>query len=162
MFLCNALVGKTMLEKRIPPLVLLLIVGGAMWGISVLTPPLPLENTFRRVAASVLLVVGTLFPVAGVMAFRRARTTVDPRTPEASSALVCSGVYRYSRNPMYVGFALWLLAWGIFLGSGWGLLGVVIFVLYMNRFQIIPEERALRAMFGDEFRAYEQRVRRWI
>ncbi len=151
-----------MLEKRIPPLILVLIFGAAIWGVSVLTSPLPLEDTFRRVAAGLLFVVGTLFPVAGVMAFRHARTTVDPRTPEATSALVCSGVYRYSRNPMYVGFVFLLLAWGVFLGTGWGLLGVVFFVLYMNRFQIIPEERALRALFGDKFRAYEQRVRRWV
>ena len=151
-----------MLEKRIPPLLLVLIVGAAMWGISTLDSSVPLDDIVRRVAAGVIFLVGTLFPVAGVVAFRRAKTTVDPRTPEASSALVSSGIYRYSRNPMYVGFAFWLLAWGVFLGYGWGLLGVVFFVLYMNRFQIAPEERALRTLFGDEFRAYEQRVRRWL
>ncbi|MFO8142341.1 MAG: isoprenylcysteine carboxylmethyltransferase family protein [Marinobacter sp.] len=151
-----------MLEKRIPPLVLVLVAGAAMWGVSILTSPLPLDDTFRRVAASMMFVVGILFPVAGVVAFRRAKTTVDPRTPEASSALVCSGIYRYSRNPMYVGFALWLLAWAVFLGSGWGVLGVVFFVLYMNRFQIVPEERALRVLFDKEFGAYQQRVRRWL
>lgn len=63
---------------------------------------------------------------------------------------------------MYVGLALWLLAWSIFLGSGWALLGVVGFVLYMNRFQIAQEESALRDLFGDTFRDYEQRVRRWL
>ncbi|TGX49033.1 isoprenylcysteine carboxylmethyltransferase family protein [Marinobacter orientalis] len=151
-----------MLEKRIPPLLLVLMVGAAMWGISTLTSPVPLDDTLRTVAAGVIFVAGTLFPMAGVVAFRRARTTVDPRTPEASSALVCSGIYRYSRNPMYVGFAFWLLAWGVYLGSGWELLGVVFFVLYMNHFQIAPEERALRALFGDQFRAYEQQVRRWL
>ncbi|MDL0432667.1 isoprenylcysteine carboxylmethyltransferase family protein [Marinobacter sp. TBZ242] len=151
-----------MLEKRIPPLLLVLIIGAAMWGISAPTSPVPMDDTFRRVAAIVIFVVGALFPVLGVVAFLRARTTVDPRTPEASSALVRSGIYRYSRNPMYVGFALWLLAWSVFLGPGWELLGVVFFVLYMNHFQIVPEERALRALFGEEFRAYEQQVRRWL
>lgn len=151
-----------MLEKRVPPLLLVLIVGAAMWGTATLTSPVPLNDVLRKVAAGVLFVVGALFPAAGLVAFRRARTTVDPRTPEASSALVCDGIYRYSRNPMYVGFALWLLAWGVYLGSGWGLLGVVFFVVYMSHFQIAPEERALRALFGDQFRAYEQRVRRWL
>ncbi|WP_420538477.1 methyltransferase family protein [Marinobacter subterrani] len=66
------------------------------------------------------------------------------------------------RNPMYVGFGVWLLAWGVFLASVWALVGVVFFVLYMNRFQIEPEERALRESFGDAFRAYERRVRRWL
>lgn len=145
-----------MLEKHIPPLLLVLIIGAAMWGISAPTSPVPLDDTVRRVAAAVIFVIGALFPVAGVVAFRRARTTVDPRSPEASSALVRSGIYRYSRNPMYVGFALWLLAWSVVLGPGWELLGVVFFVLYMNNFQIAPEERALRALFGEEFRAYEQ------
>lgn len=151
-----------MLEKRIPPLLLVLIIGAAMWGISAPTSPVPLDDTVRRVAAGVIFLVGILFPVAGVVAFRRARTTVDLRTPEASSALVRSGICRYSRNPMYVGFAFWLLAWSVFLGPGWELLGVVFFVLYMNHFQIAPEERALRALFGDDFRAYEQQVRRWL
>ncbi len=151
-----------MLEKRIPPLLLVVIFGVAMWGLASFTSPLGMNNTPLAVVAGAAFVLGTLFPVAGVVAFRQAQTTVDPRTPEASSALVSSGIYRYSRNPMYVGFALWLLAWAIFLGSGWALLGVVGFVLYMNRFQIAPEERALRELFGDTFRDYEQRVRRWL
>lgn len=151
-----------MLEKRIPPLLLVLIFAAAMWVIATLTTPQGAPRPLLLMVAGTMFVLGALFPVAGVIAFRRARTTVDPRTPEASSALVSSGIYRYSRNPMYVGFALWLLAWSIFLGSGWALLGVVGFVLYMNRFQIAPEERALRDLFGDTFRDYEQRVRRWL
>jgi protein-S-isoprenylcysteine O-methyltransferase Ste14 len=63
---------------------------------------------------------------------------------------------------MYVGFGLWLLAWGAFLASAWALIGVIVFVLYMNRFQIAPEERALRELFGEEFREYKRRVRRWL
>ncbi|MGM0769637.1 MAG: methyltransferase family protein [Pseudomonadota bacterium] len=151
-----------MLEKRIPPLLLVLVIGGLMWGVSAVTSPVPLGDTVRQVVTGWLFVVGALFPVVGVVAFRRARTTVAPRAPEASSALVTSGIYRYSRNPMYMGFTFWLLAWAVFLGSGWALLGLVAFVLYMNRFQIAPEERALRTLFGEEFRAYEQRVRRWL
>ncbi|WP_417531485.1 methyltransferase family protein [Marinobacter lipolyticus] len=152
----------TMLEKRIPPLLLVVIFGAAMWLVASITPLLSIDGTLLAFVAVAVFAIGTLFSVAGVIAFRQAQTTVDPRTPEASSDLVSSGIYRYSRNPMYVGFALWLLAWGIFLGSGWALLGVVVFVLYMNRFQIAPEERALRDLFGDTFRDYEQRVRRWL
>lgn len=151
-----------MLEKRIPPLLLVIIFGLAMWGLAAFSPPLGIDGAILNVIAVAVFVLGTLFPVAGVVAFRQAQTTVDPRTPEASSTLVSSGVYRYSRNPMYVGFAFWLLAWAIFLGSGWAFLGVVGFVMYMNRFQIAPEERALRELFGDTFRDYEQRVRRWL
>ena len=151
-----------MLEKRIPPLLLVLTFGAVMWGVAALTPPLGADEAFFDIIAGAIFILGTLFPVAGVVAFRRASTTVDPRTPEASSALVISGIYRYTRNPMYVGFALWLLAWSVFLGSAWALLGVVGFVWYMNRYQITPEEKALRELFGDAFRDYERRVRRWL
>lgn len=151
-----------MLEKRIPPLALVVIVAFAMWGIAAVGPPIKIGDTLRVFVAAALFLMGTFFPLAGVISFRRANTTVDPRNPEASSALVSSGIYRYSRNPMYVGFGLWLLAWGVFLASGWAMIGVVFFILYMNRFQIEPEERALRDLFGDAFRDYEHQVRRWL
>lgn len=154
--------GSAMLEKRIPPLLLVVIFGAAMWAIAFITPRLGVDGTLLATVAGAVFLAGVLFAVAGVVAFRRAQTTVDPRTPEASSALVRSGVYRYSRNPMYVGFALWLLAWAVLLDSGWALLGIVGFVFYMNRFQIAPEERALREQFGDTFREYEQQVSRWL
>ncbi|WP_296935893.1 isoprenylcysteine carboxylmethyltransferase family protein [uncultured Marinobacter sp.] len=151
-----------MLEKRIPPVALVLIVGLLMWLIAKAGPRIEVGETLRSAIAISLFLLGVLFALAGVLAFRSSKTTVDPRKPEATSALVSSGVYRYSRNPMYVGFALWLLAWGVFLASAWALIGVIVFVMYMNRFQIAPEERALREIFGDEFRDYEQRVRRWL
>jgi len=71
-------------------------------------------------------------------------------------------IYQYSRNPMYLGFAIILAAWALALGSPLTLLGVVAFVLYMNRFQIAPEEWALEALFGESFVRYRARVRRWI
>lgn len=150
------------LEKRIPPLALVLIVGLLMWLIAISGPRIEAGEPFRLALAAILFGLGTLFPLAGVISFRRSKTTVDPRKPEASSTLVSSGIYRYSRNPMYVGFGLWLLAWGLFLASTWALIGVLFFVVYMNRFQIEPEERALRATFGEAFRDYERRVRRWL
>lgn len=150
------------MEKRIPPVVLALIVGLLMWLIAESGPRLDVGEMPRLAVATVLFLLGALITVAGVLAFRSSNTTVDPRRPEASSALVSSGVYRYSRNPMYLGFGLWLLAWSVFLASAWALVGVMFFVLYMNRFQIEPEERALRESFGDAFREYERRVRRWL
>ncbi|PPI85547.1 protein-S-isoprenylcysteine methyltransferase [Marinobacter maroccanus] len=151
-----------MLEKRIPPVALVVIVGLLMWLIAEAGPRVEVGDTLRLGVATALFLLGALFALAGVLAFRSSKTTVDPRKPEASSALVNFGVYRFSRNPMYVGFGLWLLAWGAFLASAWALIGVIVFVLYMNRFQIAPEERALRELFGEEFREYERRVRRWL
>lgn len=150
------------MEKRIPPVALALIVGLLMWLIAESGPRVDVGEMPRLAVATVLFLLGALITVAGVLAFRSSNTTVDPRRPEASSALVSSGVYRYSRNPMYLGFGVWLLAWSVFLASAWALVGVMFFVLYMNRFQIEPEERALRESFGDAFREYERRVRRWL
>jgi protein-S-isoprenylcysteine O-methyltransferase Ste14 len=72
------------------------------------------------------------------------------------------GVYRWTRNPMYLGMAVLLLAWGLWLANGAALAVISLFVAYLNRFQIAPEERALQARFGDEFTAYRARVRRWL
>jgi protein-S-isoprenylcysteine O-methyltransferase Ste14 len=99
--------------------------------------------------------------MSGVLTFRRAKTTVNPTTPAAASALVRTGVFRFTRNPMYLGLLLCLVAWAIFLSSVLALLSAPLFVVYMNRFQIAPEERALAALFGDSFAAYKRDVRRW-
>lgn len=108
-----------------------------------------------------LAAVGAAFDVAGLVAFRRASTTINPLHPERASALVTGGVYRITRNPMYVGLAFALLAWAAYLGSPWALLGPVAFVGYITHFQIVPEERILRARFA-QFDAYAARVRRWL
>ena len=72
------------------------------------------------------------------------------------------GVYRYTRNPMYVGLACCVLAWGVYLQNFAALLGVVIFIAYMTHFQIKPEERALQEKFGDEYANFKSKVRRWL
>lgn len=110
-----------------------------------------------------LVLVGLSFDLAGLLAFRASRTTVNPLRPERASALVTRGVYRITRNPMYVGMVFLLLAWGVYLAH-WPalLLGPVVYMLYLNRFQIAPEERALLGLFGEEYRTYMARVRRWL
>lgn len=150
------------LENKVPPPLVALVFGGLMGGASLGLPGLDLAWGTRLLLALPLIGAGLLFVLAGGISFRRARTTVNPLKPEAASTLVTSGIYRYTRNPMYVGFALWLLAWGLHLASPLVLLGVLGFVLYMNRLQIAPEERALGRLFGADFAAYRQRVRRWL
>ena len=76
--------------------------------------------------------------------------------------MVSTGIYRVTRNPMYLGLSLVLVAWAVFLSSAWALLGVAAFVLYMDRLQIAPEERALSKLFGSEYTAYRAKVRRWL
>ena len=83
-------------------------------------------------------------------------------SPESTSSLVTAGLYRYSRNPIYVADVIFLLSWAFYLNNPISLLGIVGFVLYMNRFQIQPEERALEANFGQAYLDFKARVRRWI
>ena len=151
-----------MKKTRIPPLLLTGILAILMWLLSKVTWTVPMSESIRLISASIPLAAGTVFCLGGVMAFRVAKTTVDPRTPEKASALVTSGVYRYSRNPMYVAFALFLLAWAIYLLAPWSLGGVVGFVVFIDRLQIPSEEQALELLFGEDFRRYQARVRRWL
>ena len=87
---------------------------------------------------------------------------MNPLKPETSSRLVTSGIYRHTRNPMYLGMAVVLLGWAAWLGSAWSLLGIAMFAAYITRFQILPEETALQRIFGAEFDEYRERVRRWL
>jgi protein-S-isoprenylcysteine O-methyltransferase Ste14 len=152
----------TSLELKIPPPVVGAVLALGMWGISSVAPLLPMPATLRLAGCSVLVIAGVFFSAAGIVSFRLARTTINPTKPESTSSLVSSGIYRITRNPMYVGLSFFLVAWAIFLSSGWALLGPVAFVLYIRRFQIAPEERALANLFGSEYAAYRARVRRWL
>jgi protein-S-isoprenylcysteine O-methyltransferase Ste14 len=137
-------------------------VAAAMWGVASAAPRLQVPTTLRLAVCALFAVAGAVFSAGGVVSFRRARTTVNPRKPETASSLVDSGIYRVTRNPMYVGLSFVLIAWAAFLSSAWALLGPLAFVLYVGRFQIAPEERALSKLFGNEYAAYRERVRRWL
>ena len=150
------------LETRIPPPLAGLTIGALAWLASAALGPTAIPFPIRLTAALALVVLGFGIASAGVRAVLRAKTTLNPIKPETSSALVTSGIYRYTRNPMYLGMATWLLAWSVWLGTPVGLVGAPLFMLYMNRFQIGPEERALSKLFGAEFLAYLTRVRRWL
>ncbi len=150
------------LQLRVPPLAVTAIAGGFGWVSGRLFPALQLESGARAWLAGTLGLLGVTCSVLGVAAFRRARTTVNPITPDATKALVVSGVYRVTRNPMYLGFLFLLLAEIVWLANPVAFLVAPAFVLYLNRFQIVPEEIALRSRFGTEFHSYAAQVRRWI
>jgi protein-S-isoprenylcysteine O-methyltransferase Ste14 len=150
------------LETRVPPPLAGLIIGALTWLASAALGPVAVPFPIRLTAAIALVLLGFGITYAGVRAVSRAKTTLNPTKPETASALVTSGIYRFTRNPMYLGMATWLLAWSAWLGTPVGLLGAPLFMLYMNRFQIGPEERALSKLFGAEFAAYLVRVRRWL
>jgi len=150
------------LEAKVPPPAVAAVVALAMWCISLVASPVQMPAALRLAACAAVALVGLAFSAAGIVSFRRAHTTVNPTKPEAASSLVTSGIYRVTRNPMYVGLSFVLVAWAVFLASPWALVGVLAFVLYIGRFQIEPEERALSKRFGAEYAAYQARVRRWL
>jgi protein-S-isoprenylcysteine O-methyltransferase Ste14 len=150
------------LDLKIPPPVIAALIAGAMWGISLSLPLLDIPTFIRRATALMLVLTGIGLSAAGVISFHRAKTTVNPMKPEATSALVCTGIYNVTRNPMYLGVLIVLIAWALFLSSAWALLGPLAFMLYISRFQIAPEEQVLSDKFGADYIAYQARVRRWL
>ena len=152
----------TTLEHRIPPPIVGLLVAAGMWAVATLGPLLPISDTFRLAVVAILAATGLSFDLLGFLAFHASRTTINPLKPERASTLVTGGVYRITRNPMYVGLAVLLTAWAVYLAAVVPLLGPVLFVLYITRFQIRPEERILAGLFGDEYSRYAARVRRWL
>ncbi|MBI4986483.1 MAG: isoprenylcysteine carboxylmethyltransferase family protein [Rhodocyclales bacterium] len=150
------------LELRIPPLVLLLVYAAAMWLAATWQPALAFVLPWRVALAAALAAAGVACVLAGGAQFRKAATTVNPTRPGTASSMVTTGIYRHSRNPMYLGMLLALAAWAIFLAHPLAFPFLPAFVAYMNRFQIGPEERALAAKFGAGFAAYRQTVRRWL
>jgi protein-S-isoprenylcysteine O-methyltransferase Ste14 len=139
------------LELRVPPVLLALIVGAFMWLVSAAVPALSVDLESNVLAALAIAAVGAGLAIAGVVEFRRAQTTVDPTSPEKCSAIVTSGIYRHTRNPMYLGFLVMLLGLAVYLSNMAALLGLAAFAIYMTRFQIIPEERILKASFGGRY-----------
>ena len=150
------------LELKLPPLPLAVGFGVLMWTIDRWLPTQIDRSAIRTALALTIFGFALAVVVIAVRGFRKAKTTVDPFHPESASAIVTSGIYRLTRNPMYLGFLLALIALAVFLGNWISALVPLIFVLYMNRFQISPEERALRVRFGASYEAYLRSVRRWL
>ena len=150
------------LELKVPPPAVALVIAVLMWLLSLAAPALAFAIPARTLIAIILAAAGVATAIAGVVTFARAKTTVNPTTPERSSSLVSWGIYRMTRNPMYLGLLLELTAWAIFLSNALPFLLLPVYMLYINRFQIAPEERALTSLFGREYSAYQSRVRRWI
>ena len=152
------------LEHKIPPPLVGLACAGLAWLLASAVPALALPWSARLALAVALLLAlaGLALELWGLWVFRRHRTTPNPLAPERARAVVQSGPYRFTRNPMYVGVALQLLGWCVYLRNPLALLALVVFVAYITRFQILPEERALAQNFGEPYLQYLRRVRRWL
>lgn len=150
------------LNAKIPPMLLTGIFAGVMWLVSLALPGVDLRFFVRLSMLIVLVGIGVLIVVVAALQFRLAQTTVNPLAPDKTSSLVTSGIFGFSRNPMYVGFTLVLIGWGVMLSNLFALAMCAGFVLYLNRYQIRPEEKVLAEKFGDNFDTYVKRVRRWV
>ena len=148
------------LELKVPPAIVGAVIAAGMWLVSYTLPafaytPLPVVTVGLGLAGFAIIGVAVLW-------FSMEHTTVNPMKPASASVLVTSGIYGHSRNPMYLGMFLILVAWALYLANVLALLFLPAFILYMNRFQIQPEERALTARFGREYLEYMSQVHRWI
>ncbi|EED38272.1 isoprenylcysteine carboxyl methyltransferase family protein [Stenotrophomonas sp. SKA14] len=150
------------LETRIPPPLVMLLCGGIGYLASRVAVGMRVPLPMPGVLAAALVTLGVVLNLLPKLAFRRARTTVNPLRPSASSALVTHGVYRYTRNPMYLGQSIVLAGAMLYLQNPVAWLAVPLFVLYITRWQIVPEERALSARFPGAYAIFCQRVRRWV
>ncbi|MEO8155479.1 MAG: isoprenylcysteine carboxylmethyltransferase family protein [Rhizobacter sp.] len=150
------------LETLVPPPLVMLATGLVMWGLAWLSPLFLLPPPVDWALPSVLAFLSVGLACAGLLAFRLSATTIDPTNPTAASTLVTGGIYRFTRNPMYLGFAGLLLSWALHLHAWWVLPFPFVFALYITALQIVPEERALHAKFGADFSAYSEKVRRWF
>jgi protein-S-isoprenylcysteine O-methyltransferase Ste14 len=149
------------LDSKIPPPAVVLVMAVFMWLLSRASPSLHVDLPGHNWLGAVLVLAGFVIGSSGVVSFRKARTTTNPLKPHAST-LVTRGVYAVSRNPMYLGGLIMLLGWAVVLQSVLSFVFLPAYVLYINRFQIQPEERVLTSLFGETYVAYQARARRWL
>ena len=147
---------------RVPPVAQVLLCGLLGWGLSTLFPSPQISGQWLLFPAVLLSGGGLVLLTFAVGAFVRAKTTVNPLDPESAEELVTSGLFRFSRNPMYLGMVLVLTGWVILLGAWSAMLAPALFIWIMTVLQIKPEERSLQLKFGDHFSEYRTRTRRWI
>ena len=150
------------LKLKIPPVAQFIAVAFGMWLVAKFTPALLIDIPARRALIVLFICIAGFVAIPAIAAFRAVGTTVDPRCPEQASRLVAKGVYRYSRNPMYLGLLCLLIAWALYLSNALGFAPLPLFVFGMNYLQIQVEEQAMEAEVGEVYRDYRKWVRRWF
>jgi protein-S-isoprenylcysteine O-methyltransferase Ste14 len=132
------------------------------WALARAVPVLASPFEGRGWVALACVATGGACGLLGILTFRRASTTLDPHRPEDAATLVTTGIYRATRNPMYLGLAMILVGWIVWLAHPLAIAALCLFVAWITRFQILPEERALRAAFRERYDHYRERTRRWL
>lgn len=148
-----------MLDCKVPPVVVLIISAGIIVGVPYVFPFYGIRSIVLCVS---FIVLGIVVALLGVWEFRKKKTTLNPTTPEKCTSIVDTGIFRFSRNPMYLGMSVGLIGLIFGFGNYFSWVGFLVFVVYITRFQIIPEENTLKELYGDPYKEYLKRVRRWL
>ena len=148
------------METKIPPPIVTLIFGLSIYFSRGIFQPVEIEYSFY--IGILLLLGGAMILISAVRSFKKDKTTINPLSPEQATKLVTDGIFKYSRNPMYLGMALVLGSMAVFFNLLGDVILIALFCLYITKFQIIPEERAMRDLFLDDFEKYTKVTRRWI
>jgi protein-S-isoprenylcysteine O-methyltransferase Ste14 len=149
------------MKLKLSPVIVFLIFGSLMYLLAEFLPVGYFDFFGREYLIRAMLILAVVISCIALIQFYVARTSVDPKNPSKATSLVSNGIYKFSRNPMYLGLLLILLSWALWLANAFNVLLAAGFVSYMNAFQIQPEESALAGLFGKEYRNYCIKVRRW-
>ena len=148
------------METKVPPPLVTLIFGMSIYFSREMFPAIEIQ--YSLYLGIFLLLSGFFILVSAVRLFRKDETTVNPLSPEQATKLVTDGIFKYSRNPMYLGMATVLSSIAVFFNLLGGIILIALFCAYITKFQIIPEERAMRYIFSDDFDKYTKETRRWV
>ena len=148
------------IKTKFPPPLVALTFGFLINYTKNIFPKIEVKNEF--IFGSLMIISGLIIILSAIILFKKYQTTITPLNPSNATKLITDGIYKFSRNPMYLGLLLVLLGISTILNPIGGLFLIPLFILYLNFFQIIPEENAMVDLFKDEFLDYKKNVRRWI
>ena len=148
------------IKTRIPPPIVAITFGFLIKYTKNIFPVVEIKN--KIILGSFMIISGLIIILSAIILFKKYKTTITPLKPSKATKLITDGIYKFSRNPMYLGLLLVLLGISIILNLIGGFFLIPLFILYLNLFQIIPEENAMVDLFKDEFLDYKKNVRRWI
>ena len=160
MKICSRGLGVKMLNNKIPPPIVTLLFGLIIYFSKNIFPEI--NNMIFYALSLFFIVAGPLILISAARSFRAQQTTINPIDIHKTSSLVVTGIFKYSRNPMYLGMVLILFALSLRFNLIGGIIFTYIFIIYITKFQIIPEEKAMEKIFREEFLEYKNSTRRWV